>query len=144
MKHANMLTGTEQNIWQIQLWRIFMTTLEELRILLFMRSANEGRRYIVTSSLIGWAHSQNEPWALGCSFHWRIGNSYNWSSKSTKEGFVVIHTLTFPHIPWPHMTRRIYRVPVLVWFKWVSFFKQQRTVCVVFLYRLCCMSKVTH
>ena len=26
-----------------------------------MRRANERRRYIVTSSLIGWAHVQNEP-----------------------------------------------------------------------------------
>ena len=29
---------------------------------LWMRPANERRRYIVTSSLIGWVHSQNYPW----------------------------------------------------------------------------------
>ena len=29
---------------------------------LCMRSANERRRYSVTSSLIGWAHTQNDPW----------------------------------------------------------------------------------
>ena len=31
-------------------------------IILYMRRANERRRYIVTSSLIGWAHLQNDPW----------------------------------------------------------------------------------
>ena len=31
-------------------------------IILCMRRANERRRYIVTSSLIGWAHTQN--WSL--------------------------------------------------------------------------------
>ena len=30
--------------------------------ILCMRPANERRRYIVTSSLIGWAHTQNDPW----------------------------------------------------------------------------------
>ena len=32
-------------------------------IILWMRPANERRRYTVTSSLIGWAHSQNDLWA---------------------------------------------------------------------------------
>ena len=31
-------------------------------IILCMRPANERRRYNVTSSPIGWAHSQNDPW----------------------------------------------------------------------------------
>ena len=33
-----------------------------------MRPANERRRYIVTSSTIGWAHTQNDPckWTLDC------------------------------------------------------------------------------
>ena len=30
-----------------------------------MRSVNERRRYNVTSSLIGWAHTQNDPWKPG-------------------------------------------------------------------------------
>ena len=34
----------------------------EAGIILWMRPANERRRYIVTSSLIGWAHRQNDPW----------------------------------------------------------------------------------
>ena len=36
--------------------------MEEAGIILWMRTANERRRYSVTSSLIGWAHSQNDPW----------------------------------------------------------------------------------
>ena len=40
--------------------RIFSRTTE---IILCMCPANERRRYIVTSSLIRWAHSQNYPWA---------------------------------------------------------------------------------
>ena len=35
-------------------------------IILCMCPANERRRYIITSSLIGWAHTQNDPWLLGC------------------------------------------------------------------------------
>ena len=31
-----------------------------------MRPANERRRYTVTSSLIGWAHKQNDPWPWQC------------------------------------------------------------------------------
>ena len=31
-------------------------------IILGMGSANERRRYTVTSSLIGWAHTENDPW----------------------------------------------------------------------------------
>ena len=33
-----------------------------LGIFLFMRPANEKRRYLVTSSVIGWAHTQKDPW----------------------------------------------------------------------------------
>ena len=33
-------------------------------IILGMGSANTGRRYIVTTSLIGWFHTQNDPCAL--------------------------------------------------------------------------------
>ena len=37
-----------------------------------MRPANDRRRYIVTSSPIGWAHSQNYPW-------WYTYASVNWA-----------------------------------------------------------------
>ena len=33
-------------------------------IILWMRPTNERRRYNVTSSLIGWAHLQNDPWCI--------------------------------------------------------------------------------
>ena len=36
-------------------------------IILGMGSANERWRYIVTSFLIGWAHTQNDPWLPGKS-----------------------------------------------------------------------------
>ena len=36
-------------------------------IILCMRPDNERRRYIVTSSLIGWAHAQNDPLVLSQS-----------------------------------------------------------------------------
>ena len=36
-------------------------------IIMHMRPANERRRYNVTSSLIGWAHTQNDLWAANAS-----------------------------------------------------------------------------
>ena len=41
-------------------------------IILWLCPANERRRYIVTSSLIGWAHTQNEPWKG--SLHFLVQN----------------------------------------------------------------------
>ena len=49
-----------------------------------MGSAKERRRYTVTSSLIGWAHTQNDPWIYAIQviivifidlgvFHYTIG-----------------------------------------------------------------------
>ena len=35
-----------------------------------MRQANERRHYIVTLSLIGWAHTQIDPWAMGYTEPW--------------------------------------------------------------------------
>ena len=40
-------------------WPIYLSG-----IILCMRPANERWCYIVTSSLIGWAHTQNEPWSF--------------------------------------------------------------------------------
>ena len=39
-------------------------------VILGMGSANERRRYIVTSSLIGWADTQNDPWCWICWVTW--------------------------------------------------------------------------
>ena len=45
-------------------------------IILCMGSANERRRYNVTSSLIGWVHSQNDPWVWeqppSCQYDWIV------------------------------------------------------------------------
>ena len=38
-----------------------MFTTHAARIILWMRSTNERRSYNVTSSLIGWEYSQNDP-----------------------------------------------------------------------------------
>ena len=38
-------------------------------IILCMRPANERRCYIVTSSLVGWAHAQNDPWKWKITLH---------------------------------------------------------------------------
>ena len=40
------------------------TCTEYPGIILCMRPAYERRRYNITSSLIGWAHTQNDPWYL--------------------------------------------------------------------------------
>ena len=42
-------------------WSIAVICHSQSGIILCMRPANERRRYIVTSSLIGWAHAQNDP-----------------------------------------------------------------------------------
>ena len=39
-----------------------MAAIQHAGIILYMLPANERRRYIVTSSVIGWAHTQNDPW----------------------------------------------------------------------------------
>ena len=52
---------------------ISCTILPSSEIILGMGSANERRCYIVTSSLIGWAHSHNDPCILPCQvsiYHW--------------------------------------------------------------------------
>ena len=43
-------------------------------ISLFMRPANERRRYNVTWSLIGLAHSQNDPWCWSSIIKWMMNN----------------------------------------------------------------------
>ena len=51
------------------------------RIILGMSSANGWRRYIVTSSPIGWAHTQNDPWYMGKGTQW---NYYELIKTTTK------------------------------------------------------------
>ena len=42
-------------------------------IILCMRPANWRRRYIVTSSPVGWAHTQYEPWICDIDVAWHYG-----------------------------------------------------------------------
>ena len=54
-----------ENVWfQMLTW--FLPLLKKMvntsGIILWKRQANEKWCYIVTSSLIGWAHTQNDPW----------------------------------------------------------------------------------
>ena len=48
--------------WRSSLFWKYPSLLEVTGIILCMGPANERRRYNVTSSLIGWVHSQNHPW----------------------------------------------------------------------------------
>ena len=57
--------------------------LYEPGIILCMRPANERRRYIVTSSLIGWAHTQNDPWWTLCTLWVTFGLYNDLACKST-------------------------------------------------------------
>ena len=66
-----------------------------IRDLLWMRQANERRRYNVTSSLIGWAHSQNEPWKIShyltqcwLIVNWTLGNKLQWNSNWNRKLFI--------------------------------------------------------
>ena len=45
-------------------------------IILCMHPANERRRYIVTSPLIGWVHTQNEPWDV-TACHIKLDKTYH-------------------------------------------------------------------
>ena len=51
-------------------------------IILCMRPANESWRYTVTPSLIGWAHTQNDPWeflqTLDYSKYYIAVNKFYW------------------------------------------------------------------
>ena len=50
-------------------WQLTMIQHWFLRIILWMRPANERGCYIVTSSLFGWAHTQNDPWVPVIASH---------------------------------------------------------------------------
>ena len=49
-----------------------------------MGSANEGRHYTVTSSLIGWAHTQNDPCIM--EENYKIVMFYRWCSSELGVG----------------------------------------------------------
>ena len=59
--YANFITYFSRHF---EIWRAVIINNQDLRNILCMRPANEKRRYSVTSSLIGWAHTQTDPWRL--------------------------------------------------------------------------------
>ena len=86
------------------------------RIILCLHPANERRRYIVTSSLIGWVHTQNDPCPCWCNntpenfaiielcnslaslgSHWHILRSKIYTNGYHTIAFYVI-TYPFPNI----------------------------------------------
>ena len=86
-------------------------------IILGMDAANERRRYNVTSSLIGWAHAQNDPgWLIVLSYAEIPSFSSNqpsdamWRRRivSTLDQ-VIYFILTAPSIAWFTMLICVYR-----------------------------------
>ena len=59
---------------------IIMTQILLPGIILCVHPANGRRRYIVTSSLIGWAHSQNDPWLLWSAIRYLSGDQFLFSA----------------------------------------------------------------
>ena len=57
-EESNLLQK-DYRAYGLHLWKILHNNLTGIK--LCMRPANERRRYIVTSSLIGWVHTQNDP-----------------------------------------------------------------------------------
>ena len=61
-------------------WCWFDITVMMAEIFLCMCPANERRRYNVTSSLIGWVHTQNDPWITHRDL---ITNMHLWTESSS-------------------------------------------------------------
>ena len=87
------------------LWTVFYQTasLAPLAIvsgnILGMGSANERRRYIVTSSLTGWAHNQNDCWGwlpmqMNVPLGWVTSTYSKPKSKDSKTKHICIITIS--------------------------------------------------
>ena len=64
--HLNKWLSKQPRGWWFEtpawsFWRQCNVFITDSGIILHMRPANERRRYVVTSSLIGWVHTQNDP-----------------------------------------------------------------------------------
>ena len=66
-----LITASEAITWCqcCMLWKHLKWNTQSIKfllagIILGVGLANERRRYIVTSSLIGWAHTENDPWLV--------------------------------------------------------------------------------
>ena len=64
-RSMDMLRGISKH-WCASVWLCISVScvLQSTGIILSMGSAKGGRRHNVTSSLIGWAHTQNDPWII--------------------------------------------------------------------------------
>ena len=80
---------------------------------LCMHPANESRRYNVTSSLIGWAHTQNDPWGT-----WNCPNKAKRSFQIDLEG---IHYITYIQPVTPHdFTLSSQHIHAVYWESWLN------------------------
>ena len=59
--HGYRVSSVDRVDTELIFWIKSIVNEVNARIILYMRPANERRCYIVTSSLIGWAHTQNDP-----------------------------------------------------------------------------------
>ena len=136
-------------------------------IILCMRPANEGRRYNVTSSLIGWSHAQNDlctighklppstdilhvnMWNAKCiSFMWWFCGMFNtyWNFYTNWPGQFYLYVINILHVMWgiimsyaPHVMSTSY--PNYQHIKFSLFFKMKAgifTLCIC-LYLGCMM-----
>ena len=83
---------TQQDTWVTSFHEEEFQLAKPSGIILCMRPANERRRYTVTSCLIGWAHTQNDPWPWQC---WgMIGNINTCLTHWGRETHICISKLT--------------------------------------------------
>ena len=83
-------------------------------IILCMRPANERRRYDVTSSFIGWAHSQNDPWLCKCMRKVRCDKG--WFVELNTKGIVLVCS---------HTVKMTLKCRFLVRYIWETVFTKQ-------------------
>ena len=56
--------------------------------IMYMHTANERRRYIVTSSPIGWVHTQNDPWRRLASTSLEIPKTDIWNCLIVQQFYI--------------------------------------------------------
>ena len=74
-------------------WAAFCLKSKDSGIILYMCPVNERWCYNVTPSLIGWAHTQNDPWRLGV---WQIPRTM--SDFSEKCAYINLSLCIYIHI----------------------------------------------
>ena len=74
-------------------------------IILCMHPANERWCYRVTPSLIGWVHTQSDPWVWGsnqyCFINKNCGSSdFSFMTEKTTKIFPIVVYVSLPMMPW--------------------------------------------